>query len=155
MNMHCTAPWRVSMAMLLRLGLALMFAAAGAPKIIDPQSFVRAIEGFQLVPALLIPWVALILPWLEILLAAALLCQLWLTATLILTNTVLLLFLGAVLSALWRGLDISCGCFGPSGSAPAQMWLTLGRDLVFILASLALTWLHAHNTALEHQNSCP
>lgn len=139
-------PWEISLARILRLSLALVFSAAGIPKILDPQNFVRAIDGFQLLSPILTPLAALVLPWLEILLAATLVCCVWLTATLILTNALFLLFLGAMLSALWRGLDISCGCFGSSSPVPTHMWTTLIRDILCLLASLTLTWLHVRTT---------
>lgn len=131
------------LAQFLRLGLALLFLAAGIPKILDPQAFAHAIDGFQILPAITVPPTALILPWLEVLLAFALLCRVWLTATLVLTNILLAIFLGAVLSAAWRGLDVACGCFGPADSLPAHMWGYIGRDALFLLAGLFLTWLHA------------
>lgn len=39
----------------LRVGLALLFLAAGIPKILDPQAFTRAIDGFQILPAIAVP----------------------------------------------------------------------------------------------------
>lgn len=138
------------LAQFLRLGLALLFLAAGTPKILDPQAFVRALEGFQILPAIAVPATALILPWLEVLLAFTLLCRVWLTSTLILTNVLLSVFLGAVLSAAWRGLDVACGCFGPADSLPAHMWGYIVRDAILLLAGVLLTWLHTqqpHSTA--------
>jgi hypothetical protein len=45
-------------------------------------------------------------------------------------------FTVAVGSAVLRGLDIDCGCFG-TGSGPAS-WLTVMRNLALLAAAVAL-----------------
>lgn len=83
------------------------------------------------------------------LLAFTLLCRVWLTASLILTNILLAIFLGAVLSAAWRGLDVACGCLAQptaclrtcgvtSAATPFFCWLVCSPDL----AARATTTLH-------------
>ena len=46
----------------------------------------------------------------------------------------------AISAALWRGLDIECGCFG-TGSAARVGLEALAFDLAWLLASLAVLWL--------------
>ena len=56
-------------------------------------------------------------------------------------------FLGAIASALARGLTIDCGCFGGGVPSRVRMWLDLGRDLVLLAAAL-LTYLHYYGSRL-------
>jgi uncharacterized membrane protein YphA (DoxX/SURF4 family) len=44
-------------------------------------------------------------------------------------------FLGALLSVLWRGLDIDCGCFGP-GVTHRIGWDLIFSDSLLLLASV-------------------
>lgn len=124
----------------LRLILALIFTAAAIPKILDPQAFAQSIAGYQILPNMLIQFTALTLPWLEILLAILLVCRVWLGPALLLTNLLFVIFLAALGSAFFRGLDVDCGCFG--SSTPASMTWYLIRDAIFLALGLAAAWLH-------------
>jgi putative oxidoreductase len=99
---------------LIRWGLAALFISAGLLKLQDPLSFADSIAGFKLLPRLWINPIALCLPPLEIFSALLVLSShhqqksLGLTSLLLMT----LLFSIALSSALLRGLDVDCGCFG-------------------------------------------
>lgn len=119
----------------LRWLLAALFVVTGALKTIDPVATAQSITNYHLLPAALVPLTALYVPWLEIACGIALLTPRlhrggWLLA-LLLSEA----FLVFTVSALVRGLDISCGCFGTSqrGSLP---WVAL-LDAVMIAISLA------------------
>jgi len=96
--------------------VGLFFLFAGATKIPDPRSFQASIEAYRLVsgtPALV---AALYLPFLEITAAAALLFPKWRRAGGLLLAALLLLFQAALAAALFRGLDLDCGCLGGDGA---------------------------------------
>jgi hypothetical protein len=48
----------------------------------------------------------------------------------------MLVFTAAVTSAVVRGINISCGCFG-AGSSPVTL-ATVARDVILLAASLGL-----------------
>lgn len=92
--------------------ISLFFVYTGVSKLVDPAAFSIAIERYQLVGATLSWGVALWLPWLECLAAASLWVRSWRSAGLLVLFGLVVVFQIALFSALLRGLDISCGCYG-------------------------------------------
>ncbi len=125
--------------LLLLFGLGLVFAYAGALKVADPAAFAEAIARYRI-----LSWpgsvaVALYLPWLELAAVIALCCPGWRRAGQWLLLGRSLGFSAVIASALVRGLDIECGCFG---SGPGtSLWFSLTRALALSLCSAALLWL--------------
>jgi len=135
--MQCN--WR----QLIQLGLAwllgLIFIIAASSKILDPAQFATDIKHYKILPLFFVNAVALFLPWWELGAGLVVLIpRLRRPAALI-----LLVFSGvfavAVISAMVRGLDISCGCFG-IGSSKVGIH-TLAVDAVtLVAAALLLGW---------------
>jgi hypothetical protein len=119
--------------------LALIFALAAIPKILDPFAFSEAIDNYRLTPHFLSASLALYLPWFELTLAVALLFRSYRAAALALSSGLLAVFSLSVLSALVRGLDISCGCFGTQ-EADGPLWTSLVRSLALAAAAGWLLW---------------
>lgn len=99
-------------SMLLRLALAGVFGFAAVVKLMDPQAFMLSIDSFGILPSHVVKPMGFFLPWIEIVCAVLLLIG-WRSrpAGLVLWG-VLMVFIGAILSALFRGLVLECGCFG-------------------------------------------
>ena len=57
------------------------------------------------------------------------------------------MFLAAVGSAWWRGLDIACGCFGKD-NAPADFPMLILRDTA-LLAAVAVLFVHEWRRARQ------
>jgi uncharacterized membrane protein YphA (DoxX/SURF4 family) len=93
------------------LVLAYVFLRAGIPKIIDPAGFSLAVYRFQLAPYSLVNATAIYLPWLEVIAAILILWPRSRDAASLLITILLVIFIVALISALVRGLDVSCGCF--------------------------------------------
>jgi uncharacterized membrane protein YphA (DoxX/SURF4 family) len=125
---------------LLRTLLCLLFGGiflyAGALKASDPMTFLDDVRSFQILPDPYAAWLALALPWLEILAGLAVITGLLRPGGLLTLNTLLLLFLGAILLSWARGLDLSCGCFGGDTAASDYPTLLL-RDLALLALGLA------------------
>jgi uncharacterized membrane protein YphA (DoxX/SURF4 family) len=131
--------------LLLRLIVAGVFLYAGVMKIWDfrhgqsaTPDFTVAIQHFELLPnpdlAVLL---AVYLPWLEVTAAVSLFVKrLALGAATAITGMTVI-FLGAILSAWARGLEISCGCFGKEAVATNYPSLVI-RDVLLLVAALAL-----------------
>lgn len=97
---------------LLAILLGALFIYTGAIKAWDPLGFASDIENYHIVPWSLGVRAAFYLPWLELLCGIALIFRrLELGAVAILT-TLMVGFLGAIISARARGIDVTCGCFG-------------------------------------------
>jgi methylamine dehydrogenase accessory protein MauD len=120
----------VSTAVLLaRLGLAVVFALAGAAKLADLAGSRRAVRAFG-VPGALAEMVGTLLPVAELAVAGCLIgsgsARWGAFGALILIGA----FVVGIAAALVRGRQPDCHCFGQLHSAPAG-WPTLARNLVF------------------------
>jgi hypothetical protein len=125
-----------------RLALALLFLAAAPLKILFPADFAEAIATYLILPDALVNFTALTLPWLEAVVAILLLCRVWSGPTLFLANAMLVAFLGALVSAHLRGINIDCGCFSAAGTATSDMLWYIARDGLFLALGLAAALLH-------------
>lgn len=100
-----------------------IFIYAGFIKIIDVPGFAKSIYHYQLVPDLVINVSAILLPWLEVFTGAALIfiprmrrgAAAWIFLMLV-------VFTGAVIISILRGLDISCGCLSTGPEASRIGW---------------------------------
>ena len=132
----------------LRLAVAGVFLVAGAMKIWDFEharsatpDFAIAIQQYRLLPSPdLAVLLAVYLPWLEVTAAlAAFMRRLALGAAAAMLG-MSAMFLAAVGSAWWRGLDIACGCFGKD-KTPADFPMLMLRDAA-LLAAVAVLFVH-------------
>jgi uncharacterized membrane protein YphA (DoxX/SURF4 family) len=129
---------------ILRLLIAAVFIVAGAMKIYDfkhggsaTSLFFQDVLNYHLTSWDVTMVIAVYLPWLEVITAVALLTPLRLGA-LALTAAMTVVFLAALSSAWYRGLDISCGCFGREDNA-TDFPVAITRDAA-LLAAIAIAW---------------
>jgi putative oxidoreductase len=127
-------------SLVLRLGLAFVFAYAGLEKWRAAGEFVEQIANYQFLPNLA-PWVALLLPPVEITasIAVSLLGVRWRQAGALLMLIMLLVFTAAMARAFSLGINIECGCFGKG--SPSIGPLSFLRNTGLIVAALALLWI--------------
>src|SRR3954471_15880424 len=107
--------WTVEV--LLRIGLGGLFIYAGAVKLLDLEDFFWDVHHFGLTPWDLSMVIAMFLPWVEITAGTALVVRRMARGALLILVALSAVFLGAIGSAWWRGLDITCGCFGKEENA--------------------------------------
>lgn len=127
----------------LRAGLGLMFVAAGALKI-GPHfdnfaNFAGEIAGFQILPHPLIAPLALVLPFVEIAIGAYLTIGLFTGLAAGIASFQLVVFAAAIASAVVRGLNASCGCFGPSDHTMSS-WPEVARDAALAAVAAFVAW---------------
>jgi len=118
--------------LLFRVIVGGVFVWAGGLKIIDPLGFAQSIENYQVVSPELAFLAALVLPWVEFLSGAFLILGVLLRSSALLISLQLVGFIGLVASALARGIDTTCGCFG-SLSRRADLTLILTDAVLFVL----------------------
>lgn len=137
------------LASLALLAIAGIFFYAGISKTSDPAAFARAIELYRIVPRTPALLIALYLPWLEIGCAAAIFIRplrAGALAILTLCSTTFTIFTA---TALARGLDISCGCFGSGGATGrAALLVSLVRAALLAFVCGALLLRHIRDTAV-------
>ena len=137
------------MGMILTLVLAwlvgMVFIYAAVLKIIEPEKFAQAIKNYKMVPLVFINLMAVILPWWEVTAGIAMFIPSWRRAASILIFGLACVFTLAVSTAMIRGLDIQCGCFGQH-SARAGLQ-TLIVDLAILLATGLIVWVRYRKPA--------
>src|SRR3954471_22569358 len=89
-----------------------VFIVAGVIKVIHPLQFAYDIANYDAVPWAFGVRLAFYLPWLEIIAGVALILRRLYAGALTVILGLTLMFIGAIVSARVRGIDISCGCFG-------------------------------------------
>ena len=123
----------------LRILIAALFLFAAISKLLDPSSFAQQIANYQLTPWPGTAALAVFLPALELCVGICLLFGRWESGALVWLAVLLVIFSGALLSAILRGLSIDCGCFGRSVENTGTLWPLL-RNLV-LLAVTGFLWV--------------
>lgn len=143
-------PW---LSLAARLVLAVVFAAAGWPKLVDSDGTIRSVRAFRLVPESLVPAFGYGLPVLELALALLLFVGLLTRAAAAVTAALLVMFMVGIVAAWARGLSIDCGCFGASSGPvvdPARGYaLDLLRDTGLLLLAAWLVVLPSSRLSLD------
>ncbi|CAG35745.1 MauE/DoxX family redox-associated membrane protein [Desulfotalea psychrophila] len=114
--------------------LAVVFFYAGIPKLFHPVDFALTIEAYGMLPDMLVIPVSYLLPLFEVVLGLALLQGrvegVWAALFLLISFILILSY------ALYLGLDIDCGCFGPEDPEQAAfsgIRTALIRDFLLLI----------------------
>lgn len=140
----------LSLDIVCRLALAAVFFVAGVPKLLDPQQFALSIDAYGMLPDFLVFPAALVLSFSEVIIAIGLLfgrsCFLWASLAL------LVAFIAILSYAIFLGLDIDCGCFGPEdpeAQAFAGIRTALMRDVLFVALAVIPLWVRKYKLDVE------
>ncbi len=123
--------------LLVRFLVGGTFVYASLDKILDPAAFAQAVYHYRILGADLLHPMALLLPWLELVAGLAMIIGLARRGAALLIGVMVLVFMVAIVSALARDLDISCGCFHTEGGHVVGMSLLL-RDLALLAGAVVL-----------------
>lgn len=135
--------------LVLRLVLGGVFMLAAMDKVLHPDLLQTVIGNYQLLPAAASHYLAMVLPWTELVCGFLLLAGFYEQGATFLISTMLTGFMIAMLSALWRGLDIACGCFTLTGTAEMVSILRIIEDAVLLLIALYLLLKPNPGTAVK------
>ena len=122
---------------ILRLLVGGAFVLAGALKIADPAKFAVDVGHYRLVPHELLNLVAILLPWIEVTAGLFVLAGIWLRAAALVIAGMTVVFLAVIVSALARGLNIECGCFGTIGGKHIGL-VNLAIDAALLVLAVLL-----------------
>jgi uncharacterized membrane protein YphA (DoxX/SURF4 family) len=123
--------------LVVRLGLGLIFIMSSVPKIQQPYAFLGSIYGYELVGPKMGVLVTMVLPWVELFTGVCLVGGVFVGGALLASMGMGVLFTVVLASALYRHLDISCGCFSSNPGAGKISYITLIRAIVITLVSAA------------------
>ena len=125
-----------SFILLVQLGLGAIFIWSSLPKILQPYNFLSSIYSYELVGPKLGILIAMVLPCLELLVGICLVGQIFNGGALLASAAMAAMFTFVLSSALYRGLDISCGCFGTNGGVISYSTI-LRASLILLLSIVA------------------
>lgn len=101
-----------SVGLLLRVIVAAVFVCAGLVKAINPIRFTTDIYNYHLLPWSLATVGGFYLPALEVICGLALLYRRFSEGAMAVLLGLVVVFILASITAKFRGIDVSCGCFG-------------------------------------------
>jgi hypothetical protein len=111
-----------------------MFIMSSVPKIQRPYEFLGSIYGYELVGPKMGMLVAMVPPWVELFAGVCLVGGVFVGGAMLASVGMGMLFTFVLGSALYRHLDISCGCFSNAGAGKIS-YLTLIRGIVITAVS--------------------
>ncbi len=115
-------------ALAIRLVLGGVFVWAGSAKLVQIPSFVETVVAFDLLPVNWVVPFALSVVWIELIAGGLLLLGIWPRSSALVVLALLVVFSAALGINMYRGNDVTCGCFGGEGGI-SLAW-TLLRDLL-------------------------
>ncbi|MAX29517.1 MAG: hypothetical protein CMG14_01020 [Candidatus Marinimicrobia bacterium] len=132
----------INFLLLGRLILGYVFIYASIDKIIDPVSFSDIIDNYHITPVLLNNLFALFIPWLELIIGLCLIFNIKVHGASFLSILLLLWFIFILTQAIFRGINVECGCFDLNTSNLDDLELRknmikrIFEDIVFLGISL-------------------
>ncbi|MBN1300297.1 MAG: DoxX family membrane protein [Melioribacteraceae bacterium] len=127
----------------IRIVVGFVFIFAGIEKISSPEHFAVSIENYRVFPDFTINIIAIYIPWLELLTGILLIFGIAVKENASIVSALLAIFILLVFSAVVRGLDIECGCFGTSDGQKVGL-LKIAENLFLFVAGIII-YLRDHN----------
>lgn len=124
------------LAAVFRWILGLIFIYASIHKIADPIAFSETIYNYRILPDMLVNFLAIWLPWLELFAGLSLIIGIYIKGGALIISILSMAFAIVVGTALFRGLDISCGCFYAYDTEEIIEWTYMAQDLCLLIMGL-------------------
>lgn len=134
--------------LLARCLLGGVFMFAGWLKFASPRAFADSIGGFKLLHDSILLEVGLLFIWAELICGLAMVIGLATRAAAGIATVMLLSFIFAMVSAVARGLEIECGCFGALLPEGVNVWSVV-RTALLLLPSIIVTANGAGRVSLD------
>ncbi len=136
-------------SVVFRWAVGLIFVYASMDKLLHPSAFAVAIYNYKILPGSLINLVAITLPWVELVCGILLIIGLSSRAAALILSILLLIFFSALSISLYRGIDISCGCFSVSTTADKIGISYMVRDLLVLAMSLQILFFDGNFLSID------
>lgn len=129
---------------ILKLVLGFVFIVASIGKIIDPHGFAKDVYSYAILPSYTVPLFAAIIPWIEFVAGILLIFDIYPKSNALIINGLLVVFIFAILIDIYRGIEISCGCFDFIFPEEKIGWVTIVRDVVLLIFGMIVMFFD-HN----------
>jgi uncharacterized membrane protein YphA (DoxX/SURF4 family) len=136
-------------SVIFRWAVGLIFIYASMDKLLHPSAFAVAVYNYKILPGGLINLVAITLPWLELVCGILLIMGLFPRAAALIPSLLLVVFFLALSISLYRGIDISCGCFTVSTTADKIGISYMVRDLLVFAMSIQILFFDRNVLSIE------
>ena len=133
----------------LRLVLGGVFIYASVYMIAEPAEFARSIYNYRMMPEATINLMAIVMPWLELISGILIIIGPFVRGSALLIGLMLLVFIVALVSAIARGLDISCGCFKVGEGGRVVGLQTLIEDVLMLVAVFVILAFGGRSSSLR------
>lgn len=136
----------------LRIFTGVLFLYSGFFKIVDPVNFGKIVMMYDVIPAVFVPYTAIIVPVLELVLGALFLFGWRIRAASFITVLLMILFMVFIAINIARGNTFDCGCFelGQFGIKEEIGVPLLARDAVILAVVAVLFYAKKHLFSLEN-----
>jgi uncharacterized membrane protein YphA (DoxX/SURF4 family) len=133
----------LNLPLIFRVILGIIFIYASYDKILDPAGFSKNIHNFHVTPVAVENLAALIIPWLELIIGVFLIFGLFLEGTTSITIVLLVFFIAILSQAVYRGIDVHCGCFKTEADAGTtdlrfELIKRIGEDIIYLGMALII-----------------
>ncbi|MFC1611240.1 MauE/DoxX family redox-associated membrane protein [Myxococcota bacterium] len=139
-------PGHAWIALPARFYLGLVFVLACLHKIAHPEIFALDVATYDILPLPLVNLMAITLPWIELVAGVFLIVGFRTRGAALAIFGMMVMFIIAIVVALARGIDMSCGCFASQAAVEDDpiSWITIFRDLGWlVLAGYVVLFDHA------------
>ena len=131
-----------TIAIIIRLILGFLFLYASLDKIIYPSKFAEIIYNYRVLPVELVNICAILVPWIEVIIGVMLLIGIWVDASAFMLSSITFVFTFLIISAIFRGLNIECGCFSLDAEGSLVSWKRVIEDIFILIGGLYLVWFN-------------
>ncbi|KAA3617363.1 MAG: DoxX family membrane protein [Calditrichaeota bacterium] len=134
----------------LRLFLGAFLIYAAQEKIMHVADFAQAIRAYDIIPAGLSTLPAIFLPWIELFCGVLIIAGFYTRSSALIASSLLALFSLNVLIALFRGLDIDCGCGASIAGIDKVSWGKILENTLLIVLLLKLNFTERQFLAVDN-----